>query len=76
MDAVAENGREARSPRVSTKFSLGVENGRTDAGLDGMTEPVSRDRILRREREQEKILFPAQRTTGRIHCSISNVCHN
>ena len=33
---------------------------------DGTAEPVSRDQILRRNREQEKIIFPVQLTTGRI----------
>ena len=34
---VAESGRKERSPRVSTRFSLGVENEWTDAGRDGQT---------------------------------------
>ena len=33
---------------------------------DGTAEPVSRDQILRRERAQENISFPAQLTTSRI----------
>ena len=31
-----------------------------------MAEPVSRDKILRREQGQEKIFFPVQFTTSRI----------
>ena len=44
-------------PRVSTRFSLSMENGR---GLtrDGTVEPVSRDLIVRREREQGNVHFP------------------
>ena len=37
-----------RIPRVSTRFSLSVENELADKGRGGRT--VSRDRILRRER--------------------------
>ena len=41
MDAVivivAESGREERNPRVSTRFRLGVENKRADAGQNGPT---------------------------------------
>ena len=33
---------------------------------DGTTEPVSRDQILRRERDREKLFFPVQLTTSRI----------
>ena len=42
MDTVAESGREERSARVSTRFSLGMDNER---GLTwgGTAEPVSRD---------------------------------
>ena len=35
MDDFAESERKQRSPRVSTRFSLGVENERADAGQDG-----------------------------------------
>ena len=55
---VAESGREERSPRVRTRFSLlillilligcgGCMNGLT---RDGTAEPVSQDQIVRRER--------------------------
>ena len=37
MALVAENGREERNPRVSTRFSLGVENEPAGAGRDGGT---------------------------------------
>ena len=33
---------------------------------DGTAEPVSRDQILRREREREIFIFPVQLTTSRI----------
>ena len=33
---------------------------------DGTAEPVSRDQILRREREQGNVYFPVQLTTSRI----------
>ena len=33
---------------------------------DGTGEPVSQDQILRREREQEVLVFPVQLTTSRI----------
>ena len=33
---------------------------------DGITEPVSRDQILRRERGQGKIIFPVELTTSSI----------
>ena len=32
MDAVMESEMKGRNPRVSTRFSLYVENGRADAG--------------------------------------------
>ena len=54
--SIAESRKE-RCPRVSTinsnsnRSNLGVENGRADA--DGTAELVSRDQILRREREQD-----------------------
>ena len=48
MDTVAESERKEKSPRASTRFSLIVENERADA--DETIEPVSTDRILRRER--------------------------
>ena len=64
VDGCRRRKREgSEEPASKHQISMGVENGRTDAGRDGMTELVSRDRSLRREREQEKILFPAQRTT-------------
>ena len=34
MDAIAESGRKERSPRVSTRLSLGVENVQADVGRD------------------------------------------
>ena len=33
---------------------------------DGTAEPVSRDQILKRERDREKFIFPVQLTTSRI----------
>ena len=33
---------------------------------DGTAEPVSRDQILRRERDREMFIFPVQLTTNRI----------
>ena len=47
MDVVAESGKNERSPRVSTRSSLGVESGRPDAGSDGLTclaRPDSQER--------------------------------
>ena len=35
METVAENGKRARKPRVSDRFSQGVENEWADAGQDG-----------------------------------------
>ena len=35
MGTVVELGRKKRSPRISTRFSLGVKNGQADAGRDG-----------------------------------------
>ena len=35
MDTVGDSGREEWSPRVNTKFSLGVENEQADAGING-----------------------------------------
>ena len=43
-----------------TRFSLGVENGRADAGRNGTAEPVSRGQILRREQRQRNFIFPVQ----------------
>ena len=40
-------------PRVSTRFSLSVENERLMQ--DGTAKPVSRDQILRREQGEENI---------------------
>ena len=37
MDAVAESERKERNPRVSTRFSQGVDNDRADAGRDDRT---------------------------------------
>ena len=34
MNTVAEIGREERNPRASTRFNLGVENEKADAGRD------------------------------------------
>ena len=41
---------------VSTRFSLSVEMSKLTR--DGTAEPVSRDQILRREREKGDINFP------------------
>ena len=57
-------GTQLRDPIVSTRFSLSMEISRL--ARDGTTEPVSRDQILRREREQEIFIFPVQLTTCRI----------
>ena len=43
-------------PQVSIRFRLSAENEQADARR--AVEPVSRDRILRRERGQENIYFP------------------
>ena len=51
-------------PRVSTKFDLSVENEQAGAGREA--EPVSRDQILRRERGQDRFIFPVELTTSRI----------
>ena len=52
-------------PRVSTRFSLSVENEQT--GADGTAKPVSRDQILRREREQgNTLILSAQLTMSRF----------
>ena len=64
MDAVAESGKEKWSPRVSIRFSLGVENERADPGRNGLT-------CLARSNSQArkwtgKINFPVQLTTSRI----------
>ena len=37
MDAVAESERKEKSPRVSIKFNLGMENKWTDTGRDSRT---------------------------------------
>ena len=42
-------------PKVSTRFSLSMEMSRL--AWDGTAEPVSRDRILRREQGQGKYYF-------------------
>ena len=52
MDAAAEIGRNP----VSTRFSLSMEISRLTR--DGTAEPVSRDKILRRERGHGNINFP------------------
>ena len=52
MDAAAELGRNL----VSTKLSLRMEMSRLTR--DGTAEPISRDQILEREREQGKVHFP------------------
>ena len=44
-------------PRVSTRFSLSVENEQVNAGRDGTAELVSRDQILRRETGTGKYIF-------------------
>ena len=49
MDTVAESVRNSVSKHQPIRFSLSVENERTDAGRDGTAEPVSRDHIPRRE---------------------------
>ena len=56
--SVVESGREERSPRVSTRLSLG--RWRMSAlAWDGTAETVSRDQILGRERGQGKQYFPS-----------------
>ena len=37
LNAVAESGRKGKSPRICTRFSLGVENERANVGRDGRT---------------------------------------
>ena len=53
MDAVGES---RRNPVSKTRLSPSVEDERLTRG--GTTEPVSRDQVLRREREQGKNHFP------------------
>ena len=67
MDVVAESGGKDRSPRVSPRFSLGVENARADVGRDGQTCPP-RHTILRRERNrlrQNSFNFLSELSTSR-----------
>ena len=52
MDATAELGRDL----ASTRFSLSMEMGRLTRGRTA--EPVLRDQIVRREREQRNVHFP------------------
>ena len=54
MDAAAELGRNP--VKLSTIFSLSMEMSRLTR--DGTAEAVSRDQILRREREQGINIFP------------------
>ena len=56
MEAVAESARKERDPRVNTRFSLGVENGRADAKQDGRT-CLARPNLLDIGREREKNIF-------------------
>ena len=37
MEAVGETGRKRSNPRVSTNFSLSMENGQADVGRDDRT---------------------------------------
>ena len=62
---VTEGRKKEMSPRrVSTRFNLGVENERVDAGRDGQT-CIARPN-LRHERRQGKHIFPVQLITSRI----------
>ena len=56
MDSDAELGRNPMSI-ISIRFSLSMEISRLTR--DGIAEPVSRYQILRLEREQGNIYFPA-----------------
>ena len=49
---------------MNTRFSLSMEMSRLTR--DGTAEPVSRDQILRRERNGEILIFPVQLTTSKI----------
>ena len=52
-----------RTPRVSTRFGLSVENDQADAGRRTV-EPVSGDQILGRANGDREIsIFPVQLTT-------------
>ena len=61
MDAAAEHG---RNPVSKHQISLSLEMSRLTR--DGTAEPVSRDQVLRRERDTEKFIFSVQLTTSRI----------
>ena len=54
--------------RVSTRFSLSVENEQTDAGRDRQSNPC-RETILRRERGQGNINFPC--SINQQDCNLS-----
>ena len=63
MDVVTDSGREER-PQVSTRFSLGMEDKRTDAARDGRT-------LLVRSNSQydgyrKKNIFSVQLTSRRV----------
>ena len=46
-----------RASNRVTRFSLGVKNQEAEAGLDGTAEPVSRNQILRHQREHVFFFF-------------------
>ena len=74
MDAAA--GIRRSSASKSTRFSLSAEMSRLTR--DGTAEPVSRDQILRHEREQGNIHFPCsadKSTIGNLTCLIYNTIH-
>ena len=64
MEAVVESLRKNTNPSVDTRFNLGVENERTDAGRDSRTcraRPKSQA-----ETDRAKCTYPVQLTTSRI----------
>ena len=65
MDAVVESGRNERNPRVSTRFSLGVENER--AGARMVRSNLSHEtKFSGANGDKESIIFPVQLTMSRI----------
>ena len=58
MDAVAESWRKERNPRVSTGCSLGVGGEWVGWRVTGRPYLSRENKILRRERGQEKNNFP------------------
>ena len=55
-----------RIPRVSTRFSLSMENVQTDPDGMGQSNPSRETKISGAKRDKEIFLFPVQLTTSRI----------